>query len=53
MYVNEPFTVLTIRFFKIEAVALAHGTVMLNVGPSGSWVPFVGINSNLLFCSLN
>lgn len=53
VYMNESFTMLTIRFFKIEAAAFAHGTMMLNAGSSGFRGPFVGINGNLLFCSLN
>lgn len=46
VYMNESFTMLTIRFFKIEAAAFAHGTMMLNAGSSGFMVPFVGINGN-------
>lgn len=51
--VNESFAVLTICFFKIETAALAHGTVMLNAGPPGFRVPFVGVNGYLLFGALN
>ncbi|ENT4539534.1 TPA: hypothetical protein ACVEUB_004356 [Salmonella enterica] len=46
VYMNESFTMLTIRFFKIEAAAFAHGTMMLNAGSSGFMGPFVGINGN-------
>lgn len=53
VYVNKSFPVFTIRFLKIETTAPAHGTVMLNAGPPGFRVPFVGVNGYLLFGALN